>query len=168
MNAPVLANFDFAKLWDAMEAKRKQKNFTERQMMDDLNVVNNQAHLSPISLATLKGIMERNTTTCQHALHMCRWVNKTLESFLEGKEESEPLPFSSEGRLYWSMPKLADALKTYKDQRGISWKELAQELDCSPGQLSGLHKATYGINIHLAMRITQLIGRKSVDFIRVI
>jgi hypothetical protein len=160
------SDFDFTKLWNSMNAKQESERFSEKQMMDDLNVVNNNR--VPFSLATVKNMMRRNDGTCQHTLHILRWLDRTPESFLVGERIEESMPFSAEGRLYWNMQALAAAVAEGKEQRGATWKLLAQELNCSPSQVSGLHKVRYGISIHLAMRITQWLLRPSTDFIVVI
>ncbi len=156
-------NFNIGKLWNAMEDKRDSKGFTKKQMMDDLNAVNNQ--VIPMSLETVTGMVGRNNTTCQHALHMCRWLDRTPESFLDGVHITEPLPFPVNGRLYWSMPALAKAVKDRKESQELTWKQLAQELNCSQSQVSGLHRITYGVSIHLAMRITQWLEQPSINYI---
>ena len=158
-----LAVFDVLGLWEAMDSKRAALDMTEKQMMEDLNAVNNNS--VPIALATVKNMVKRQDTSCQHSLHMLRWLDRTPESFLIGSELEEPLPFSAEGRLYWNLRALAAALGEEREDRGATWKELASRLDCSAGQLSGLHKVKYGISVHLAMRITQLLRRHSSEFI---
>ena len=160
------SDFDIDALHRTLEAKRKAEGLTEKQMMDAINKTNNQLHLIPMSLGTIKNMVKRNETTCQHVLHLCRWLDKSPEDFLtEYKGKSHKIPFTKKGRFYWSMKKLATLVNEKKEQLGLSWKQIAQELNCSQNQVSGLHKRTYGISIHLAMRITQWLGKFSADFI---
>ena len=159
-------DFDVAKLWEAMCTRRELEGLSDKQMMDEINVVNNNR--VPISLATVKNMVKRNNTTCQHALHMLRWLDTTPEDFLVDAQGNGSLPFSNEGRLYWNIRVLADAVNDEKEKRGLTWKQLAQDLKCSQNQVSGLHKIRYGISIHLAMKITQWLKRPSTDFIVVI
>ena len=160
------SDFDIARLWEAMCTKRESKGLSEKQMMDEINLANNNR--VPMSLATVKNMVRRNNTTCQHALHMLRWLDKTPEGFLVDVQANGSIPFSDEGRLYWNIRTLAGAVNDEKEKQGLTWKQLAQELKCSQNQVSGLHKIRYGISIHLAMRITQWLKRPSTDFIVVI
>ena len=157
------SDFDVPKLWEALDAKRESKGLSEKLMMDEINTVTNA--WVPMSLSTVKNMVRRNVTTCQHALHLLRWLDKTPESFLIRAQVDESLPFSAEGRLYWSMRALADAVSNEKEKRNRTWKQVAQELNCSPNQASGLSKIRYGINIHRAMKFTQWLHRPSTDFI---
>ena len=160
------SDFEITGLWAAMDAKREAMGFSEKQMMDDLNSVNNNR--IPMSLATVKNMLRRNDISCQHSLHMLRWLNRTPESFLVGTSLEEPLPFPDDGRLYWDLPKLAVAVTEVREDKGLTWKDMAKRLSCSPNQVSGLHKLKYGISVHLAMRITQMSEQHSSAFIVVI
>ncbi len=160
------ADFDVARLWLAMCTKRESKGLSDRQMMDEIKLANNTG--APMGLATVKNMVRRNDTTCQHALHMLRWLDKTPEGFLVGAQADGPLPYSDRGRLYWNIRELGGAVHHEKEEQGLTWKQLAQELKCSQNQVSGLHRIRYGISIHLAMRITQWLRRPSTDFIVVI
>jgi hypothetical protein len=160
------SDFDVPKLWEALNAKRQSEGLSERQMMAEINMVNHQR--VPMSLSTVKNMVRRNDTTCQHALHMLRWLDRTPESFLVGTQVNESLPFSAEGRVYWSMRALAGAVGDEREKQGLTWNQLAQVLSCSESQVSGLRKLKYGVSVHLATRITQWLKRPSSDFIVVI
>ena len=164
MSKQTKIEFDVLSLWQAMDAKRQEMGFSETEMMDDLNRVNNQR--VPMALETVKNMVRRRDTTCQHALHMLRWLNETPESFLSPLEEKTHLPFSSDKRLYWSMAALGEAVAEKKKNKGLTWKQVADELGCSQNQASGIQKLRYGMSVHLAMRVTRWLGRSSTEFIR--
>jgi hypothetical protein len=42
---------------------------------------------------------------------------------------------------------------------------LAEELRCTPSQLTGIKRARFAMDMALAMRVTQWIGRPAADFI---
>jgi transcriptional regulator with XRE-family HTH domain len=65
----------------------------------------------------------------------------------------------------WSIPRLYEALNGERRARGITWRAVADELDCSAGQLSGLPRIRYAISIRLAMRITRWLDRPACDFL---
>ena len=157
--------FDVQALWEALQSKRESMGLSESEMMEDLNRVNNNA--VPIALATVNNMARRGDTTCQHSLHMLRWLDKTPESFLVGAITDESLPYSDQGRLYWSMSALGRVAQA-KDNQGLSWQQIADELDSTQSRVSGIHRLRYGMSVHLAMRITQWLGRPSSDFIVVI
>ena len=155
--------FDVLGLWQALHAKRAAMGLSEREMMDDLNRVNHNS--MPIALATVNGMKKRMDTSCQHSLHMLRWLDKTPESFLQGAGIDERLPFSADAPLYWSMKAVGEAVAAEKVKRNLSWKQVAQELEASQNQVSAIHKLRYGMSVHLAMKITQWLNRPSSDFI---
>jgi hypothetical protein len=47
----------------------------------------------------------------------------------------------------------------------LTWRQLADLLGCSPGQLTGLRTARFATGKDLAMRIVQWIGRPAADFV---
>jgi len=56
-------------------------------------------------------------------------------------------------------------LNESRSGRGVTWAQAAHELQCRPGQLTGLKTARYATGMTLAMRITQWAGRPAADFI---
>jgi hypothetical protein len=107
--------------------------------------------------------------TCQHALFMMRWLERTPESFLDGLDADEPrfvLPKAGpDHRLRWSLKLLYATMNEKRCQEDMSWTQLADQIGCSPNQLTGLRTAKYSTNIDLAMRIVQWIGRPAANFI---
>jgi hypothetical protein len=49
----------------------------------------------------------------------------------------------------------------------MTWAQLAQELRCTPSQLTGIRTARFAIGMRLAMRIVAWLGRPARDFIYV-
>ena len=160
-----IVDFDIQKLRSALDQKRIENHLSEQQMMEGLNSVNNQLNDIPMSLATVKNMVKRNDTSCQHALHILRWLGKTPECFLVDSDIDQSLPFGKEGKLYWDMRFLANSVVEEKSLRNLTWSQAAEELSCKPNQLSGLTKIRYGVSIHLAMKITQWLKQPSTKFI---
>jgi plasmid maintenance system antidote protein VapI len=50
-------------------------------------------------------------------------------------------------------------------QEGLTWRQLAGLLGCTPNQLTGLRTARFATGMDLAMRIVQWIGRPAADFV---
>jgi DNA-binding XRE family transcriptional regulator len=111
----------------------------------------------------------RGNTTCQHALVMLRWLGQAPEEFIATPREGTagvPLPSAdSAHRVRWDLVALHAALNEVRTERGATWPQTAQRLHCTQSQLTGLPKAKFATNMRLAMRICQVLGRPSADFI---
>jgi plasmid maintenance system antidote protein VapI len=68
-------------------------------------------------------------------------------------------------RLRWDLEAVYDALDQHRHERGLTWKDAAQEMGCTTHQLTGLKTARYAIGMKLMMRIVQWIGRPAATFI---
>jgi transcriptional regulator with XRE-family HTH domain len=68
-------------------------------------------------------------------------------------------------RLRWDLQKLYNALDAPRHEKGLSWPQLALELQCTPSQLSGIKRARFAISMVLAMRIVQWLDRPARDFV---
>jgi transcriptional regulator with XRE-family HTH domain len=56
------------------------------------------------------------------------------------------------------------ALNEERRVRGLTWAELAHELNCTPGRLTNLRTARLA-DMDLAMRVTQWLGQPAAAFI---
>ena len=125
-------------------------------------------HDHPISPATITDMARRGDTTCQHALFMLRWLERSPESFLAGdgvRPEAPLPPCGPDRRLRWGPTRLYEALETRRRERELTWAQLAAELRCTPNQLTGIRRSRFAIGMTLAMRITQWLGQPAADFI---
>jgi hypothetical protein len=173
MNQHSQDDFDIAALSQALDEQRSQRKLSWRGVADEIwrlsEMLNAQRNDHPISAATLTGMTKRMNTSCQHALFMLRWLGRSPESFLPGSKQDDSaaaLPLAgSDRRLRWNLKKLYEALNTERQERAISWPQLAAELRCSPSQLSGLRTARFATNMRLAMRIVTWLHRPARDFI---
>ena len=131
--------------------------------------LNDQRRDHPISPSTLAALSKRHRTSCQHALFMLRWLDRTPESFLAGAAVEGPgvaLPAAGPDRHpRWSLKRLYAVMNEKRLEDGITWSELAATLECSPNQLTGLRTAKFATDMDLAMRIVQWVGRPAADFI---
>ncbi len=111
---------------------------------------------------------QRGATSCQHALFMLHWLNRSAESFLRGKLNSPDIPLpevGSDRRLRWNLAKLYDAMNVQRIDQGLTWSTLATTLLCTPSQLRGLRTAKFATGVTLAMRIVQWFSRPAADFV---
>lgn len=155
-------------LYRAMDRTRQERGLSWRQVADEISAQSNWP-THPLSPSTIINAGKTGVASCQHALGYLRWLGRSPESFVagfEGDPHRPELPGCSSGRrLRWNIPRLAAVLDTERRERGLTWGQVAGEIGCSPGQLSGLKRIRYGINIVLAMRIVDWLGRSSGDFI---
>jgi hypothetical protein len=182
VNDPQVRDFDARALFDALDAQRIDRGLTWRGVADELwtlsaglneqrlneQRLNEQPRDHPISPATLTGLAKRGSTSCQHALFMLRWLGRTPESFLVGggliPGTSLP-PAGSDRRLRWDLARLYEALDGSRREEQLTWTELARVLRCTPNQLTGIRVARFAIEMNLAMKIVQWLGRPAADFI---
>ena len=111
---------------------------------------------------------KRGTMSCQYALILLRWIGRAPEDFLTGPVVAvgdARLPDAgADSRLRWDLPAVHAALNERRQERGLTWAQLAEELDCTPGRLTNLRTARLA-DMDLAMRVTQWLGRPAAAFV---
>jgi hypothetical protein len=172
MSDDAIREFSVGDLYEALEAKRLASDLTWQEVADQIwdmsKDLNDRRHDHPISPSTLKGMRQRDATSCQHALFMLRWLDRSPESFLLGADDSQgtPLPdVRSDRRLRWNLVTLYEAMNVQRLDRGLTWPVLAKILRCTPSQLTGLRTAKFATGMKLAMRIAQWLDRPAADFV---
>jgi len=170
----VIRRFDGSALYAALHARRVELGLSWKQVADQLwhlsAELNDRRRDHPISPSTLSKMADRPRTSCQHALFMLRWLDRTPESFLVGIEDGDDHRFAlppagPDRRLRWSLKLLWSATDEKRRQQGLTWRQLADLLGCTPSQLTGLRAARFATGMDLAMRIVQWIGRPAADFV---
>ena len=170
----VIRCFDGSALYSVLDARRVELGLSWRQVADDLwqllSELNDRRRDHPISPSTLTNMATKPRTSCQHALFMLRWLNRNPESFLVGMIDGDDLRFALPGagpdrRLRWSLKLLWATTDDKRRKDGLTWKQLAEFLACTPNQLTGLRTARFATGMDLAMRIVQWIGRPAADFV---
>jgi hypothetical protein len=169
-----LASFGVVALYEALDHKRSGMGLSWTavaaqlwEMSAELNARRPADH--PISPSTLTNMAANPRISCQHALFMLRWLDRTPESFLQPPPDDIgqfALPAVDSGhRLRWSLKRLHAALATKRRDEHMTWATLASTIGCSPGQLTGLRTARFATNMDLAMRITQWLHRPAAEFV---
>ncbi len=99
---------------------------------------------------------------------MLRWLGQAPEDFLTGPVVDVgdvTLPVAGpDRRLRWNLNQVHAALDEERRARGLTWADLAHELDCTPNRLTNLRTARLA-DMDLAMRITQWLGQPAAAFI---
>lgn len=174
MTDTVIRRFDTAALYSALESRRMELGLSWRGVADQLwqlsSELNDRRRDHPISPSTLTNMAVKPRTSCQHALFMLRWLDRTPESFLVGMVGGDDARFAlpragRDRRLRWSLKLLWATMDERRHQESLTWAELADLLECSPNQLTGLRTARFATGMDLAMRIVQWIGRPAADFV---
>jgi hypothetical protein len=174
MTSRPIAEFDGFALFAAMDAQRLGRSLSWRGVADEIwalsAVLNARRHDHPISPSTLSTMATRGATSCQHALFILRWLDRTPESFLVGHAPTSgaPLPVAGpDRRLRWNLKALHAALDEARREASLTWAQLAKILRCTPSQLTGLRTAKFAANMAIAMRCVQWLGRPAADFVYV-
>lgn len=172
----VIHPFDGSGLYLALDARRAELGLSWKQAADALwqlsSELNDRRRDHPISPSTLTKMATKPSTSCQHALFMLRWLDRTPESFLAGMADGHDPRFAlpragPDRRLRWSLKLLWAAMDEKRREEGLTWRQLADLLGCTPSQLTGLRTARFAAGMDLAMRIVQWIGRPAADFVYV-
>jgi hypothetical protein len=97
-----------------------------------------------------------------------RWLDRPPEDFLTVPSTAigdTALPRAGpDHRLRWNLSELHAALNEARQQRQLTWAQLAMQLDCTSARLTGLRTATM-TDLELAIRITQWLERPAASFI---
>jgi hypothetical protein len=168
-----MTEFDVAALYAAMDAQRVQRGLSwsqvARAIWEQSAALNRTRHGHPISPATLTGIAKRRDTSCQHALFILRWLERSPESFLTGSPAQQctgALPATGDDRrLRWNLRAVYEAVNVRRQIRGLTWREAARELRCTEHQLTGIRTARFAIGMRLMMRLVQWVDQPSAAFI---
>ena len=166
-----VADFDIRGLFEALDAQRLARGLSWQGVADAIwnqsTDLNARRRDHPISPATLQGMARPGNTSCQHALFVLRWLDRSPESFLAGEVNlTRTLPSAGpDRRLRWDLGRLYAALDRRRHEERLTWAELARELRCTPSQISGIRTARFAIGMQLAMRIVGWLGRPAADFI---
>ncbi|HVI19287.1 MAG TPA: hypothetical protein VM712_12960 [Gaiellales bacterium] len=167
-----LPSFDGSSLIAALDAQRGDRSLDWNALADelwrqsaDLNAALGDHAMCPGALVRTA---RRGTMSCQYALIILRWIQRPPEDFLTGPvvdvgDASLPVA-GAEHRLRWNLNEVYTALNARRRERGLTWAELATELDCTPSRLTNLRTARLA-DMGLAMRITQWLGQPAASFV---
>ncbi len=166
--------FDFKAFFVALDTQRRDRALGWHDLADELweqscqlNAQRQTDH--PLCGGAISRLGQRGATSCQYALFMLRWLGRPPEDFLAGPVVDvgrTALPGAGpDSRLRWDLNATYAALDEHRREHGLTWAELARELDCTPSRLTNLRTARQA-DLELAMRTTQRLERPAADFIQ--
>ena len=171
-NTERLARFDFDAFFGALDAARREHGLGWYELAGELweQSAELNAHRDdhPLCGGAVSRQGARGETSCQYALFMLRWLGRAPEEFLSGPvadvgETRLPAP-GPDRRLRWNLAAVHAELNRQRQDRGMTWAELAGVLDTTPARLTNLRTARF-TDLTLAMRITQWLRRPAAAFI---
>jgi hypothetical protein len=171
--AQVLPVFDCGGLFGALDAQRRNRGLNWFELADELwrqsSDLNARRADHPLCGGAVSRMQQRGATSCQYGLFMLRWLHRAPEDFLTGPvvdvSDTQLPEAGPDSRLRWNLNRLHSALNERRREYGLTWADLARELDCTPSRLTNLRTARLA-DMDLAMRITQWLGQPAAAFIQ--
>jgi hypothetical protein len=167
-----MAKFDMRALQATLDSERRARKLTWNQLAAEISEPFRITPSIPISVSTLRTMAAKRSVTSAVVLQVLRWLRRTPESFLAGRDEppspEEALPEAGPGQiLRFDTAALHAALDAKRRERGMTWKEVAGEIrGFTPGMLTNLAHGPL-IGFPRVMGLTQWLGRPASDFVRV-
>src|SRR5262245_45956632 len=147
---PALPVFNCVALFTALDTERRGRGLNWYELADELwgqsSALNEQRHTDhPLCGGAVSRLQQRGATSCQYALFMLRWRGRAPEDFLTGavvEVADARLPMAGpDRRLRWDLNEVYTSLNDERQRRGLTWAELARDLDCTPNRLTNLRTA---------------------------
>jgi len=168
----VLPEFDMDAFFSALDDERRSRGLGWYDLADELwgqsAELNARLQDHPLCGGAVSRLQARGATSCQYALFMLRWLGRAPEDFLTGPVVDVGdvgLPrVGVDARLRWNLNELYRALNKQRKDRGLTWVQLAVELNCTPSRLTNLRAARLA-DMKLVMRITQWLRQPAAAFI---
>lgn len=170
MRAP-FSIFDMHALQAALDAKRRALGLSWAEAAIRINHPFVGTPSKPIAVSTLSGMTAKRSVTSAVVLQVLAWLGRTPESFLSPPHEpsdSEELPDTGPAHvLRLDTRALYEALNAQRQERGLTWKQAAQEVPLfTENMLTNLASGPL-IGFPRVMYLTQWLGKPLAAFVRV-
>jgi hypothetical protein len=167
----LLFSFDMKALHATLDAERRARELSWIAVAAEINQPFEGTPSIPISVTTLRGMPNKTSVTSAVVLQILRWLGRTPESFLSGRdaaaEADEALPSAGPSRiLRFDTQALHAALNAQRVERGMTWKQVADELPgFTQSMLTNLAEGPL-IGFPRVMLLTQWLRRPAAHFVR--
>ncbi len=169
--SPFLFNFDMNALQAALDAERRARHLSWTELIAEINQPFRGTSSIPISVTTIRNMAAKRSVTSAVVLQILRWLGRTPESFLSGRNiaapASEMLPAPGPSRiLRFDTCAMHAALNAERVRRGMTWRQVADELPgFTESMLTNLAAGPL-IGFPRVMMITQWLCRPAASFVR--
>lgn len=120
-----------AALYAALDEQRQARGLTWAGATREINRADARPVLHPISVSSVTGTRNGRGGEGNIVLQMLLWLDRTPESFVQDHPApSTPPPPQPppDRRLRWDVPALHAALDEKRQERGMTWKQVADEI----------------------------------------
>ena len=161
--------FDLKALHDALDQRRRSREQSWAAATREINRFRTAGH--PIATSTISGLESKTQGEGDGILQMLLWLGRTPESFLPGYREANAERFrlrelEREQILRWDTKALHSALDAQRQARGMTWKQVAQEVGgFTPAMLTRLSRGGR-TSFPSVMRIVRWLGKPAATFTR--
>lgn len=164
-------NFDMHALHTTLDDERRARGLGWIQLTAEINEPFKHTSSIPISVATIRDILKKRSVTSAVVLQVLRWLGRTPESFLSGREHasniSEKLPDPGPLRiLRFDTRAMHAELDAERRKRGMTWRQVANELPGFTESMLVNLAAGPLIGFPRVMMITQWLCRPAAGFVR--
>ncbi len=166
-----MSDFSLKALYEAIETQRQARGLTWQQAVLEINLgLDSASGRHPIALSSVKGLQTKAVAEGDGVLQMIRWLERTPENFVPGREHAEghPLPNARPDQvLRFDTVSLHRALNAKRLSAGLSWGQVASEIG-GTSATSLLHlKAGGRTGFPGVVRLTRWLGLPVSRFVRV-
>jgi hypothetical protein len=163
--------FDLAAVYRALDEARGAKGLSWQALTQRINAQFSGVGVAhPISASTVRGLRTRTVVEGDGVLQLLVWLGRSPESFvpdhpLAGAPEAM-LPVVGPDRiLRWDPPALHRAVDGRRDERRMTWAQVAGEVGCGVATLTGLARSQR-VTLPGAMAVVGWVGRPAAHFTR--
>jgi hypothetical protein len=161
------ADFDLRTLYEALDEQRRARQLSWAAVAREINRGSKEGH--PVATSTITGLKSKPAGEGDGILSMLLWLRRTPESLIPGYEDADAERFrlSEPGTgqaLRWDTKALHAALNAQRQARGMTWKEVGQEIGgCTAGMLTNLAKGGR-VGFPGVMRYVRWLDRPAAAF----
>ena len=163
-------DFNLRALYDALDEERGSRDLTWAALTLEVN--RHRTRLRAIAQSTITGLKDKDKGEGDGILQMLVWLGRSPESFMPGIADADAsrfqLPALAKGQiLRWDTPALFAALNAQRQERGLTWAEVARELrGFTPTMLTNLATGPR-IGFPRVMRLVRWLDEPAVTFTRI-
>jgi hypothetical protein len=163
---PVHADFNLRAVYEALDERRRDRQISWTVVASEVNRF--RTRLRPIAVSTITSLQTKPRGEGDGILQMLLWLGRTPESFVPGIADADAerfrLPTLTRGEiLRWDTRALFLAVNAQRQERQLTWSQVAREVRFTPGMLANLSKGPK-VGFPRVMRLVRWLDRPAVAF----